>query len=112
MFLSQIERNLEYVCFQLAAGGIFTDTFSQMANLATNAITSLSQKAIELEQKAKEDAQNARASALSELQDWKSSIQQYISAQISSAQEAAPKVQACLKNLTDTYAAIYNSTRK
>jgi F0F1-type ATP synthase membrane subunit b/b' len=65
-----------------------------------------------IQQQTQTIAQNAIANASSQYQTALSSFQQNLTAQLSSDQQSESDVQACLKDQSDQYASIYNSTSK
>jgi hypothetical protein len=110
MFPSNFNRKC--LCFQLVSGGIIEDARDQLISQFSPIADQASQAASAFQQQVQNASQNASSSALSQFEAALSSIQQNITAQISSAQEAEPEIQACLKAQEEKYAEILNSTRK
>jgi hypothetical protein len=111
-FLPISTENLKCLCFQLVSGGIIEDTQAKLISQFSPIADQARQAASAFQQQAQNAFQNASSSVLSQFEAALSSIQQNITAQISSAQAAEPNIQACLKNQEEKYAEILNSTRK
>ncbi|KDR17284.1 uncharacterized protein LOC110831838 [Zootermopsis nevadensis] len=96
---------------QLAAGSILSDAADKLKSQVTPIVDQATQVASSLTQQAQTYAQDVLANASSQFQPALSSSQQNLTALLSSAQEAEPKIQACLETQSEEYASIFNSTK-
>jgi F0F1-type ATP synthase membrane subunit b/b' len=78
----------------------------------TSIIDQAKANASNIEQSIQASAQNASSNAESQAQDFISGFQKNVSDAISAAKEAEPKIQACLKNQSDEYKKVLESTSK
>jgi hypothetical protein len=99
-------------CFQLAAGGALDDIISGVGSQITGIIDQAKANASNIEQSIQSSGQNASSNAESQAQDWLSGFLKNVSDAISNAKETNTKIQACLKNQSEEYKQVLESTSK